>query len=414
MLDRMLHRAAGALVALAILQGEAVLAQAEISPTWPDWLVKDMARETLVREAFPLSLADKRFVGRMPGTPLEQRTEDEDSWYVASDLGDAGVMECWVFDTEQDPATLSSELGQLLIQTAAGDAPQPPAAQVYDLDAGHLDGRPYYALEWLYTLGTPPEARIGLVKLRTALVGDFTLSCAHNHLGYRQTFGNLFQQLVGSLSVKSASTEPYYQELFIQSIAGRRIGFSLESFRLDPEGDTEVVSIESMILPVDASSLTASDTWRKSFSNPDGSMINAYVYSAENGEVVTDMSLAWGDKQWQVSGSLMGKAFSGVISAENMPMSSLGFFHGMRELMRDPDATVFEYRSWMPSVDPTSFITATVTVDKPDNNGTLQTGPLIFQGEFGSEGTVESMAMNMGGISMLLERAWHRGDLPGN
>lgn len=386
-------------------------AQAESPADWPDWLKQEMKKEANVADTSPFSLAEAGVSGKISGVIDDAPIKDDNSWYFSAKLGAAGIVECWLFTEERDPASLTTNLGRYVIDVSNSESEQSPSKQVYGLDAGHIDGNPYFAVDWLYSVGAPPNARIGLSKLRTALVDGYTVACSHNRLGYRETFNDVFQRLVASLIVKNSAIAPYYEEIYITSIAGRNVGFSRETYTLDGDGDTRIVSVESMLVPVDASSLITSDTWRTSYSTPSGEMINGYVASVENGQLVRDIALNSKDGEWHVSGSLMDKPIEGTISSEQVPLSSLGFNLALQGLIQDSSRNKFDYYSWIPSADPVNFVLSTFETGKDRRTGTLTTGPLVFSIQLNEDGVPKALQTNIGGVDMVMNHAWHSADL---
>jgi hypothetical protein len=404
---------AALLLAIAAFSPAQAQQAPELPADWPDWLKQDMSREADIDQFTPFSVAGEAFRGRVPGKLSAKPVEDSGSWYLASRLPDAGLMECWVFEEEQDPATLMRNLGQYVVDASVQGQGQATTRQLFGVSADVIGGIPLYTLEWLYTVGEAPDTLVGLAKLRSAQFHGFTLACSHNSLGFRQTFSRVFEQLVASVQSESGTPLPYFEEVYLLSIGGSSVGFSRESFVLDEEGDTEITSLESMLVAVDAVSLSTSDTWGKSYSNAKGELINAYESTVENGELTVDMALGWSDGGWVSSGTLQGKEFSATIDGPELPGSSLAINRAVRELVASEADASTSFHMWLPSVDPGNFFATTLTIDKPGNTGVMTQGPLEFDLVYGASGTLESATADLGGVMLRLDRVWHRGEIPG-
>lgn len=402
---------------LFVISQPIALAQEATGPeTWPNWLQQEMAKESRKSKKTRISVGDGFFESQLLGKSLGGPQAIEGGWYLSSDIGTPTPLECWVFSTTVDPATMASNIAEVSMQSAAKQHGSLRDRRILFIDAGAYDGAPFLALEWFYTVGEAPEARAGLAKVRVAMRNGVTLACAHNLVGYRETFAKAFERFVRSAKFPGMTPSHQYEEVVVQKIGEQRIGVALTTYTKDKQGDTEILLIESALIPVDGSNLATSDTWHSSFSRPDGTLINQVSAKSENGELTMQLSLDPMDSGgWSVSGIFQGKQISEKISDTAQPMSDIGQKYAVQRLLADSESNDIKLDVWVPSADPTRFIQAGVSLDqaRPQKGfGTLTIGPLAIAGRFDAEGSLINGRMQVGGAEISLERIWADGELP--
>jgi hypothetical protein len=260
------------------------------------------------------------------------------------------------------------------------------------------------------------KLRTWLAKARAAVLGDTTFSCVHNSLGYRQTFALAFEQFVREANIFSVSDGTYYEEIGIQKIGEQPIGVTHARYMRDEEGDTEITTTESSLVPVDSSNLTVSDTWYVAYSRPDGTLINQHVAQSQNGELAMQLSLSPTDAgDWIVAGTLQGKEIDHQFGADLRPMSDLGQMLAVQDLLADGADGRRILPVWVPSADPTQFLDAEVALVPDGRNqgrATLAMGPLTIAAEFDPFGSLRHGRVQAGASEFILERVWVQGTPP--
>ena len=227
---------------------------------WPDWMQKAMAAEKRKLRFSKVSLGDGYLTTRMAGKPIGKPQELEGGWYLSSNIGADAALECWFFSTPVDPATLATNIASASMQSSEQANGRLDNQSIHFVDAGAYDSAPYLALEWFYSVGEAPNTLVGLAKVRVAAIDGATVGCAHNLVGYRETFADAFEKLVREAQVSSNEPAHYYEEVVVQKISGQPVGFAHTTFTRDAEGDTNIVMQESMIIPVDGSTLSTTDS----------------------------------------------------------------------------------------------------------------------------------------------------------
>jgi hypothetical protein len=396
--------------------GSQSLAAASDAGGFPPWLQEAMAKELPKVRYVRVKAGDGYFRSRIAGKLTDKPASLEGGWYMTSNIGTESPLECWVLNEPVDPATLAANIAESTMQRNAEVHGELDNRSIYFIDAGSYDGAPYLALEWLFTVGEAPDAMVGLTKVRVAVKGDSTLACGHNNPGYRQTFAAAFEKFVRAADIESAAPQAYYEEVIVQKVGTQPIGFAHTTFTLDQDGDTEIRSMESSMIPVDASTLSTSDSRSTAFAYPDGALINQSSATSENGELTMMLSLAPAENGgWQISGTYQGKELSSEIPTDVQPMTELGQMKAVRQLLDAGGMTDISMDVWVPQADPTQFLRAGVTLsgdEQAPGSATLTMGPMSVAARFDPNGSMMTGHMQVGAVDMHLERVWADGTLP--
>ena len=296
------------LLALAALLLAAPLAHAGTTTAldgWPEWVQKDMGKEVKRLKYRDVESPDQSVRTRMPGKP-EAPQPMEGGWYFSSDIKAESPLECYLFNESKDLATLINVIAEANIGAVAGSPEQAGNRHVHHTSAGAVGGMPYLALEWLYTAPGDDQLMVGFTKVRAATKGEISLVCAHNYLGYRESFADAFAAFVTNMQYDDGTDTPFYEEIATLDMNGLGSGVIYASYSIDADGDIALYSAEASLVPVDAATLTTSDSYTISYSTPAGEMFNAHSIGVENGELSINMSLQRNDAgAWQSSGCLL-------------------------------------------------------------------------------------------------------------
>lgn len=382
---------------------------------WPAWLREAMAAESARLRASKIAFGDGALESRLAGRAVAAPQAIGKNWYVATDIGTPAPLECWVFNDDVDLAATTANIAEAGIEAAvqANGALQERA--LFLVDAGAYDSAPYLALEWMYSVGEPPNALAGLAKVRAAQLNDITLVCSHNYLGYRDTFATAFEEFVRRASIFGESNGAYYEEIAIQRIGDQALAVTRSHFALDADGDTQITTTEASLLPIDAVTLTISDSRQIAYSRPDGSLISEHVAVSENGELTMQLSLTAAEpEQWTVAGRMQGKEIEHRFGAGVEPLSELGQMRAVRALLADPDRDRLTLPTWIPAADPTQFVDAEVILSpdgRDQGHASLAMGPLSVTARFDDAGSMVDGRIQSGPAEVVIERVWARGSL---
>jgi hypothetical protein len=387
----------------------------DLPESWPDWLKKEMQKEQKRLRDKPVEIGDGLFETRVPGKLQGEPEAFDGGWMISTDIGSDIVMECWLLTEKQDLAALAARVANINIDNVADANGGETARTIWLVEAGNVKNHPWLALEWLYNVGENENKRVGLVKVRAAQVDSLSLACSHNALGYQDTFARAFTTLLGEASAALEAMPAHYREIYRVSIGEQPVGYIRVSYATDEEGDTRNLVEETMLMPVDSSNLSTSDSYATVWSRADGSMINAYESSAENGELTTQLQLTQTDEgDWWVSGTVQGKEIDSAVSGDGEPLTTVQQMHVVRDLLADESSSEAMLTMWVPDADPTTLIGAKVVLDRErgDGHGTMSIGPLQMNAHFDEFGSTHSASVSMGAITMNLDRIWQDGTPP--
>ncbi|HEX5787675.1 MAG TPA: hypothetical protein VFY03_05810 [Woeseiaceae bacterium] len=398
--------------ALAGCTSGTAMAQADVDPSWPDWLRDAMLEEYDGIAYEPLSLGPVKTV--MPGEIQERQEIGSGQFYARSNDGSGADFECWFYAEPIDMGVSIANVADAVIESTSDQHGPVGFRSVQHVDAGAIDGSPFLALEWLYTVGEAPNALATLTKVRAAESDGVHVICAHSLPGYRKSFAEGFAELVRQLDTDALTADPYYQEVYVFSINELNTGFARITMTLDEEGDTRVDTTDAMLVPVSATEVATSDSTSVSWSTPDGYLINALVSSAENGELSMNLALRPDENGvWAVDGSFSGKPISAELGDEAEPLSPLGEMLATRSLLNASDVTSMELTSWVPDADPTVFTNMTLVHDTDSPGAIAMTmGPLKVEGEFDANGSMRRGILDAGTTAIVIERVFAAGKIP--
>jgi len=401
------------LIAVGAQIGVVSLTQGAAAAEEPAWFKKSMAREKKVRRTSKITSPGGVLTGRMPGKIATKPQKSDESWYFSSDIGTDSPFECAFFEELLDVAHVTSLISDNIVAAMVENIGPLQAKSLSAVSASHIKGSPVFSLEWIYTVGEQGSAQVGLAKVRSTTIGETTLVCFHNELGYRSTFERAFETVVSS--VKGVDQEPaYYEALYIQSVNDQPVGFMRMNFTEDADGDTRSVVVDGALIAIDNQTLSTSDSSSVGYSTADGFLINALASSAENGELVMDLQLnPLEGGGWQVSGEFQGKPLEVAIDGSAELHSDLGQVLATAELQRSTDRNKATLSTWVPSVDPVSLLPVDIVLNKDDRNtGRMAVGGIDMQVKLDSQGNMINGVGEVGPVRVTVERVWESGQVP--
>lgn len=380
---------------------------------WPDWTREAMAAETRRLKFKRIKTPDDSVHTRLPGKTEAPQAMDG-GWYFISDIKAESPLECYLYTSSRDLATLTDVITEANIEAVAGGSDNVGNRRVYHIGAGEVAGLPYLSLEWLYTVQQDGQMMVGFTKVRAATKGDRAFVCNHNYIGYRETFAQAFAEFVASTEVDDAAPQPFYEEIARLDMNGFGTGVVYAAYSTDDEGDIRMYAAEASIIPVDAATIATSDSYTVTYSTADGEMINAHEIGVENGEITSNMTLQRNAAgAWVSGGTLQGKELEFEIDGALQPSSEWQQMATARDLFAG-DATSASLLVWTPLVDPTRLLEATMTRDdaEVERQAILTMGPVSYSGRFDAAGNLEDADMTIGPMTLDIERIWSTGSLP--
>lgn len=379
---------------------------------WPDWVRDSMENESRRLKYRDVRTPDDSVRTTLPGKPGQPQAI-EDGWYFITDIEAESPLECYTLTSGRDLATFASLIADANIDAVGASHGTVGNRRVFHTGAGEVAGLPYLALEWLYTVEKNAELRVGFTKVRVAGKGDTAFACAHNAIGYRETFSEAFARFVNGTETDGAEPTPFYEDIAQIDIGGVAPGIVYSAYSVDEDGGIRAELAQSLIVPVDPSTIMTNDSYSISYTDPDGELLSSFDISVENGDVASDMSLQRNENgAWVSSGTLQGKQIDYEIDGSLEPASEWRQLAAIRDLFAGDKQTV-SMLTWIPDADPTRFMDATLTRDdsEVDRQAVLTLGPISLSGRFDESGNVIDGDMSVGPVAMKIERIWFRGSV---
>lgn len=401
-----------AIVALLLVATNAHAQQGPQLENWPEWVQEAMQTESRRMKFRKVVTSDESLHIKLPGKPEVPEAFDG-GWYFASDIKANSPLECYIWNQSMDLATLANFLAESNIEALANTHGAVTERQVFHTESGAIASMPYLALEWMYVVQAEPQPLAAFTKVRVATKGDVSFGCAHNYLGYRETFAKAFAEFVTTAEYEDATATPYYEEIAQLEMNGVGTGIAYTSYTADAEGDIKVYYVDSSLVAVDPSTVVATDSYTITYSMDDGELINAYSINVENGEISSDLSLERDDAgTWIVSGTTQGKSLNREIDASLSPASELRQLEIARNLFAG-DKTTDNALVWVPSIDPTRLLETTITRDdaEVERQAVLVLGPVSYTGRFDEDGNMVESDMQIGPVTINIRRIWSAGSL---
>lgn len=335
----------------------------------PDWFskslvkeAKDLPRTRLSLPAFPINATGL-------GTWSEAQSEDN-YWYFTVDIGSESPVECWAFQEYDGLANSLVNMMKYAVNNVSANLNKTLESQYnFSLDVSNLGNVPVFSYDILYNLGETDERVSGLMKGMSAESANGLQVCLHNEIGYRETFKDVFTSFVNAVD-RSANVKPFFFAINGMKMQGELVGIVSEKFSIDADGDVEIVEATSLILPVDANTVSSTDSLARSWSRIDGTLINTYEYTVENGEVLSSMGLSRTEGTWVIEGEIQGKKVNSELSYDDVFTSNFGAYLETQKLANS-DQDSLSYNTWSLEGDPTQP-TPTVMYKKSQKNGLLE------------------------------------------
>ncbi len=380
-----------------------------------------LLEEVLAREAEPLAerplaSGDGRVRTRVAAEVVSPPELVGDDYFVQLSIGSVSPMECWIYPEGHDVAASHQAISESIFEVLAGVQGEIERRAIQRIDAGAFGAHPYLALDWLYRAKTPEGPLVGQVKHLAAYGDGASVHCVHTEAGYSQTFERVFRGLFERLELDSQAVKPYYREVSVMRLNGIALGVARTTMTLGDGGATRIDERLSALVPVDQSTLMASDTYNIQFSRPDGRLINKTEVDAENGEIRMKLDLEpAGDGAWRVSGTRESKEFEASLGPR-VPRSELGLMLQLREFLAGAEAgdraTSWH---WFADSDPAAFTEVQAVFKEATADGfavELDMGKIEMAAVLDAGGSVKSGTFSQGEVAVELERIYVEGGLP--
>lgn len=248
------------------------------------------------------------------GNPDVSNIETGQSVTVA--IGATDPLRCIVFNDIVDPANALRRVFENVRQGMA-------RIVVEALDAGFVGESPYIEGRFVYvTRGA--NAGFGMLKARIALVGERSVLCMHDEVGYVETFHRAMEPIM-----QSGSTGPGGAN-YIMSLGATNLGFMAVRFR-EENGEIIETTINGALVARSESELTASDSVVIERYSRDGVLRKMTRANDENGTATErDWERDGTSNRYRFEGTHLGRPLQGVLTANGplhaaTPMAAAAF-----------------------------------------------------------------------------------------
>ena len=161
------------LLALAALSLATTMARADDTASldgWPAWVHEAMDAEAKRLKYRELTTPDESVTARLPGK-AQDPAPMEGGWYFVSDIKAESPLECYLYTSSMDLATLTDVVAEANIEAVAGSADNVANRRVFHTSAGEVAGMAEKSREKAHiTMITPAVATISCHSCRFSLV----------------------------------------------------------------------------------------------------------------------------------------------------------------------------------------------------------------------------------------------------
>jgi hypothetical protein len=383
----------------------------------PQWLKDARAREGKIGKAVAIQSSDKWFTAKVPAKLVGTIEKVDGSYTVELNIGSEQPVYCEVVPDGFDLADMVRRTFDLTMEEVGKAQGKVEARLLEETDAGVFGSVPYLQTQWVYRVNDGTAPRVGGYKQISMEKNGQGIYCAHVDIGYNKSFVAMAKAFAETFSSTSGEPAPYYEEIAVTTINGKRVGIARSSLVRDADGDTEVRDSMASLIPGPSGSLHSQDVTRLEWVRPDNSLINATRIVAEDGKLTTNLNLKVVDDQWKVEGDHGGKKIDEKLNTDAQPGSWLAQASGIRKILTaaNPVGTEYSMWYWLGS-EPTKLTETKARV-------TAKAGDKRFKGVAtldglnadvvmdATTGTIVNAQVKTNGMEMNFERVYAKGAL---
>jgi len=381
----------------------------------PQWLKDARAREGKPAAAVAIKSKDNWFKAKLPAKLMGEIEKVEGSYTVQLNIGSEQSAYCEIMPEGFDMADMIRSNLEYTMETVGKLQGKVEARALEATDAGVFGNVPYLKAQWIYRVNDGKAQMLGGLQQISMEKNGQGIYCAHVDLGYTKTFFAVAKAFAESFESTSDEPAPFYEEIVVTTIGGRKLGISRTSLDRDEDGDIKVTDTSAVLSPVADGVLHSDDTIRLEWVRPDYSLINATRFVAKDGALTTNLNLKFVDKAWTVDGDHDGKKLNEKLKGDGQPGTTLAQADGLRKILAaaDPVGSQQTMWSWLGNtpdrlVETKTKITGKAGDKKFKGVATLEginAEVIIDQ----VSGTVAAAEIKAGGIEMTFERVYVNG-----
>ena len=377
---------------------------------FPAWFQEASQRDSVIETRSSISIPKYKVDSKVVGK-FKLISDDNGVWYYNVDIGTDSPVECYVFEEFDGTSNSLKNVIEASIEAAA-ELNEKPFANKYNyaVDVGVIKDTPYLALDTFYSLGEGNQMVSGVLKAYSSQTQNTLQICVHNEIGYRKAFFSVFESFINAF-VESESTESFFEVVYQMTINDLPVGYGLEKHSLDADGDVYSYIESSMMIPVDASNVSVTDSVETEWSSPTGSIINADQYVLENGRYTSQLALKPLEGKWKVTGELQGKTIDAFLTYEDWLLSSFGAYLASAYILTSEDSSL-NYNAWVTEADPTTALPLTISKTSPEtpNKLSMQIGPIKVDYVSSALGVFDEGSIRQGPVQVNIFKIYQRGE----
>jgi hypothetical protein len=381
----------------------------------PQWLKDARAREGKLGAATAIKSKDNWFKAKLPAKVVGEIEKVEGSYTVELNIGSDQSAYCEVMPDGFDLADMIRTNLEFTMEQVGKTQGKLEVRALESTDAGVFGNVPYLQTQWVYRVNDGKAQMLGGFQQISMEKNGQGIYCAHVDLGYTKTFLAVARAFAETFESTSDEPAPFYEEIAVSSIGGRKLGISRTTLERDAEGDIEINDTSALLQPLAGGALQSDDTIRLEWVRPDFSLINASRFVAKNGELTSNLNLKLVDNVWTVDGDHDGKKLNGKLKTDGQPGTWLAQADGIRKILAAPDPVGTQQTMWSwlgetPDrlVETKTKITARAGDKKFKGVATLEgfTANVIIDQ---ATGTAINAEVKIGPMEMTFERVYAKG-----
>jgi hypothetical protein len=221
----------------------------------PKWLQDMRAREAEPAGPREIRSPDGWFSVNVPARLVGKVDQSDGSYSMALEMAPGIVANCEVIRDGFDLASLLSQTATSTFDKLAELQGKISNRAVESTDAGHVDGSPYIALDWLYGVETKEGLKVGSLKQAGAVKGAHGVYCYQNDVGYSKSFAALSRAFVQSLQFNEPVVPAVYEDVSVVRIGTSKVGVTSSRVTRDGDDAFKVTMVTALVIPVTADAL---------------------------------------------------------------------------------------------------------------------------------------------------------------
>lgn len=389
-------------------------ASAPAAPSAPaEPLTLEAAR---ARELAPLGkqrLADPNglFTGEVEGSGAAKYESGEGYTSFTLPLGEASELMCFVYDHPIDAGGALLAVAQAITQDE-----NLRIQRVYPTGVVESGGVPAVFLDVDYLAPTEGGMAPGQAKLMVRASNRLPVLCAHDELGYTQSFRRISLGMANALVTpgESAPPAPRYAEIQVVRLGQYEMGFEWWEVRDAEGGKRTTENTALLMMPRSTTQLMVQDTSFTTTADAKGQLLEMAYAKARDGELAVQVKVnreAAGAYRYE--GTHGGKPVQGAFQSKRGLTHELSTAAAVREKLLTGKVKELAFDFYRPSGDPTK--PAEVVYRKAEGAPravTVTSEGVTFTGTVDAKGLVEKVEMPLPGgqVKMTVERVFSRGE----